>query len=173
MRRAGPLALLALAAGCAADKGDSGVPSLVTNPVDTGDCTAVNTPAISEVVLENTGIATNEVGESLPTMAVRARASDKDGDLASYQIDAYYDAIVDGAVEQDPEQDYADSGTLNDQGPCSLVAATLSAKVFLGGRLAFDTLYEWGVIVTDDHGVSSAMAYASGYTPKADGSDGG
>ena len=47
-------------------------------------------------------------------------------------------------------------------------------RIFINGtRLAWDTLYEWGVVVTDIAALSSEMVVVAATTPREDGEDGG
>lgn len=168
------LVLIALSVGCKEEKTEETAPPLDTLAHDTVDyCPPGVPPVISEVLVENGGLADFD-GETLPTVLVSAVVSDEDGDISSYKLDIWYDDTVDGSVEQGSTNTFQGLGTLKD-GECTAPAGTVGLQVGLSpdATIAFNTLYEWGAIVTDDNLLSSEMVTGSGYTPTESGEDGG
>ena len=162
----GVLLGLVLLAACDKEKEDTGE----APPVDTiGDtsfqCVGGTPPVVSEVSLENTGMAVYEADQEYPTLTVWADVSDEDNDINAYKLDVYYDAVVDSQVEADEDRNFSSSGTLSST-ECGAPSGTVGLKIFLaGGGVEYNTLYEWGAMVTDANGYVSEMAVTSGYTP--------
>ena len=171
-----PLAFLLWApAACQTDKDDSEPPPLDTldTPQDTAPECAGTAPVITSLWLENTGVQEYEQGDWRPTITIWASATDEDWDLNTYQLSIWYDETVDDAVEQSDATELSNGGTLTSD-ECGAPEGTVGLRIFLsGGGIAFDTLYEWGAIVTDAHGLTSELAITAGYTPTSEGEDGG
>lgn len=166
---------LALLIGCSDDKVDTGGPPPVdTLDTDTGEsCVGGTTPTISDLTVENSGMAIYEDDDEFPTITIWADVADADQDLHNYAFDVYYDAVVDGAVEASSSKHFGTTGTLSNT-DCGAPTGTVGLKLFLtGGGVEYDTLYEWGGTVTDATGLVSDMALTSGYTPTSTGADGG
>lgn len=172
------VALLALALAACTDKEEqeSDPPELDTEPKDTDTadpCPGGTAPVITELLIENGGLQEYEAGEFYPTIKITAsEVTDEDWDLETYYFDVWWDDAVDGAVAMGSDTLQV-AGTVSDDGPCTASEATVSMVVFLrGGGVEYDTLYEWGGVVTDSNGIASEMAIASGCTPTEDAADG-
>lgn len=178
MSRPAVPALLALATLLAACGGDEDVkesaPPVETEPQETADdCVGGTPPVITGMELENTGLDRFE-DDYYPTLTVWVDVEDEDWDLASYKLEIYYDASVDGAVEADEDAGFSSVGTLSQDGDCTAPGGRVGLKIGLaGGGIEYDSLYEFGALVTDVNGLTSEMATTSGYTPTEDGEDGG
>ena len=165
---------LALLAACSADKADTGKPPAVdTLGGETAeDCVGGTTPTISDLTLENSGMAIYEDDDEYPTLTIWADVADDDQDLQNYAFDVYYDAVVDSSVEASSSKHFGTVGTLSNT-DCGAPSGTVGLKIFLaGGGVEYNSLYEWGGTVTDATGLVSDMALTSGYTPTATGEDG-
>lgn len=163
------------AAGCSGEKVEESAPPVETEPQETADdnCDGINAPVIVSMELENTGLQRFE-NDDLPTLTVWVEAEDEDYDLASYKLEVYYDADIDGVVEANSTHGFSNSGTLSDDGTCTARGGTVGLTLGLaGGGIEYDTLTEFGAIITDGHGMSSEMSVISGYTPTSTGEDGG
>lgn len=174
-----PLTLL-LVAGCAEKDGDE--PPLPATG-ELGDDTAMSCegapPEIVSFSIENGGLhdfsdlldcATGE-DCTWPAVDLVIRATDADADLDQYVIEIWYDGIVDGAVS-DSAAPIDLIGAAGDA--CEVGDETWHTLLAVGtGGLETETEYEFAAVITDAAGLSSDAAIASGYTPAADGSDGG
>ncbi|MDP6931523.1 MAG: hypothetical protein QGG40_01345 [Myxococcota bacterium] len=166
------VAVFALAAGCTSQKADdSGAPPLLQSGDDSAVTCEGTPPEIVDFTVENGGIQEHE-NESYPSLVIEVEVTDADADLETYALDVWYDDEIDGAVDTTSDSELSSSGTLSST-PCSTDGATLSLTLFLGGDLAFETLYEWAAVVTDANGLVSETALTEGYTPTSDGEDGG
>ncbi len=166
---------IGLVAGCGEDKEpEESAPPVETEPQETADdCVAGVAPVITAMELENTGVQRFE-NDEYPTLTVWVTAEDEDWDLASYKLAVYYDDVVDGVVEASTTNDFTNSGTLSDDGDCTAAGGTVGLTLGLaGGGIAYNTLTEFGAIVTDGNGLDSEMSVVSGYTPTSTGEDGG
>lgn len=165
---------LSLLTACSDDKDETGEAPPVDTIGDTSvDCAGGTPPTISNLTLENTGMAVYEDDQEFPTLTIWADVADDDQDLHSYRYDVYYDATVDGEVEAGDDNDFNTTGTLSNT-DCGAPSGTVGLKIFLaGGGVEYNSLYEWGATVTDATGLVSEMTTTSGYTPTATGADGG
>ena len=179
MPHSAPLALLGLTL-CASltackDKGDedsSAPPPIQITDGTPEECTG-SAPVITDLSCENTGIQDHfETLEPTVTMAIRVKAEDEDGDLHQYGLEIFYDDVVDDAIDTSVVQFNPLSGSL-DTTECGATAANVGTTMYLtGGDPAYNTVYEWGVIVTDAHGLSSELVTTACVTPQSDGTDG-
>ena len=170
------LALVAL--GCS-DKGgtddSSAPPDLLIDTDGPGntDCEGA-VPVVEDIWCENSGVKPHyETGEDTVTMQVWTSVSDTDGDLTSYSLQIFYDDEVDSAVDTDVTNFNPVYGSV-DSDDCTASDAELGLTLYLtGDNPDFDTLYDWGVVVTDAAGLESEVAVTTCWTPTSDGSDGG
>lgn len=140
---------------------------------ETEECSGT-APVIEEVSCENSGIQPHyETGEDTVTLTIRAETSDADGDLDFYTFELFYDEDVDGSIDTSSSPFSPSSGAV-DVDECEAGLVSLGTVLYLaGGDPAFDTLYEWGVVVTDGAGLQSEVGIVECYTPKSTGEDGG
>jgi hypothetical protein len=165
--------------GCnrpSADADDSAdPPDLVSDSggSSNGDCQG-NPPVVDELWCVNTGIQPHyETGEDTVTMRIWTAVSDVDGDLVSYAISIFYDDEVDNAVDTSVTNFNPVYGSV-DYADCTATNAELGLTLYLtGSDPDYETLYDWGVVVTDAYGLESETAVTSCWTPISDGSDGG
>ena len=166
---------LVLAACTDKEEEETGAPPLDTRPQDsdTGDsCPGGTPPVIESLTTANAGITECEAGQAYPQLDVTVDVTDADYDLESYHYNVWYDDAVDGSVEQG-DNGLEVLGTLSSDGPCTASGGAITMQIcLLGGGVEYDTLYEWGAIVTDSNGFASEMAFTSGCTPTAEGEDG-
>lgn len=165
--------LLAFGVGCTGKDEEDTAPPLDTEPhEDTATCLGGLAPVIEELWLENTGLDTYE-GIEYPTLTVWASASDEDWDLNAYRMKIWYDADINGAVDNSQDTTLVQEGTVVPD-ECGAPTAQVGLRIYLGGgALDYDSLYEWGATVTDANGYESELAITTGYTPTSTGEDGG
>jgi len=171
----GAFAFATWGAACTGDKDPvESAPPVETQPQETADdCVGTTAPVITNIELENTGIQRYE-NDDWPTLTVWVDVEDDDWDLATYALAVYYDDVVDGAVEATSSNGYGSTGTLSEDGDCTAPSGKVGLTLYLaGGGIEYDTLYEFGAVVTDDHHTDSEMVTTSGYTPTSTGEDGG
>lgn len=177
-RRAAALGLFALTAGLVAcgDKEDEDTGGEIIDAGGDGDDIGVcegTVPVVSNLTCVNTGIQPHfETGEDTVTMALLMDISDDDGDLHQYRMEIFLDEEIDGAVTSSDSPFSPLTQTLNVE-ECAGYEADIELTLFLEGLLpAYDTEYDFGIIVTDANGYESDMHVASCITPAEDGSDG-
>ena len=176
--RAVPFALIALTTGllgCAGkDDGDSGgaLISAGGDGDDIGVCEGAN-PVVDGLSCVNSGILPHyETGEDTVTMKLVVDISDEDGDLHQYRMEIFLDDEVDGAVTSSDSPFGPVNQTLNVE-ECAGYEADVELTLYLTGlNPAYDTEYDWGIVLTDAAGYESDMFVASCFTPAEDGSDG-
>ena len=159
-----------------ADGDSSEPPDLLT---DSGsgqtseDCQG-SPPVVDDVWCVNTGIKPHyETGEDTATIRIWSAVSDVDGDLVQYSVQLFYDDVIDSTVDTSVTQFNPVHGSV-DYPPCQATTAELGLTLYLtGSDPEYDTLYEWGVVVTDAYGLESDPLVDSCWTPASDGSDGG
>lgn len=168
--------LPALLVAACADKGEETIDS--APPLQTGDDTATVTcegtpPVVTEVTCENTGLQPHfETGADTPTLLIMANVTDADGDLDYYAIQLFYDDVVDGAVDTSSSTFSPSNGALGGD-PCESPSANLGLTLYLtGGDPAWDTEYEWGMVISDGASLESEPGIVVCCTPTSDGEDG-
>ncbi len=148
-------------------------------PINTGDDTASTCggtpPVVLSVSCENTGVKDHyETGVPTVTMGLWIEVNDEDGDLTQYEMQVYFDDVIDGAVDPASASGFNPITDSVEGNECEVTAATLGLNMYLqGGAPYFDTEYEWGVIIRDAGGVASELTLTTCYTPTATGEDGG
>jgi hypothetical protein len=152
-------AALSLAGACSSTAGtkadswqDSGV----------AVCTPGTRPEIDGLSIEE-----GEGTPDGPSMLVKITGSDADGDLHRYEIDLWFDGTLDGSVETGTENHIAPGPVSLDVVACGASAISSEIEIILlgGDVLAFDTLYEFAVVLRDAEGLSSAPAITTAQTP--------
>jgi hypothetical protein len=136
---------------------------------DAPTCVSAAPPVVADLYCENTGLLTYpETGELTPTLTLWADVEDADGDLTTYSAELFFDDVIDGTV--DTSQSFGVTEGLVDTEPCGVPAIILGTTVYLrGGQPLFETTYEWGIVVTDAAGESSALAMVTCATPDESG----
>ena len=168
MTRYGRLLGVMLLVACGEDKEEElgmDVPSQGTG----GDDGCMGTePVISEVLCTNTGIQTHPDYGTWPTLTITAKFTDEDQDMDEYTFELLYDDELDGQVAAGVESKATEGTTSNEE--CSVGQGEIGVAIYIqGGDPAFDTEYEWYVILTDINGYSSNAAMAACRTPNSDG----
>jgi hypothetical protein len=144
----------------------------INQDTDTTTCEGTP-PVIAELDIVNGGLVEFDIGP-LPTVQISVHTEDDDGDIDSMRVDVWWDATVDGTVNTAAADGENGDPVQFDPQECSTNAGTYNFQLAVDGdRFAFDTEYEFAAIAYDAHEEASELAIASGYTPKADGSDGG
>ncbi len=128
------------------------------------ECTPGSRPRITDFSVER-GVAVAEG----PTLLVELSATDADGDLWTYQVDLWFDGVVDGAVDRGEDNHIAPALVTLDAGPCGAPDITSEIEIVLLGDevLDYDTLYEFMAVLTDDAGLESPPAVTTVRTPVA------
>ena len=125
-------------------------------------------PVISEVLCSNSGIQTHPDYGTLPTLTITANFTDEDQDMNYYTFELLYDEELDGQVAAEAASLETNGTAGSDE--CSVGQGEAGVTIYLqGGDPAFDTEYEWYVILTDINGYSSNTAMAVCRTPNSDG----
>ena len=163
-----PLLFLALACTPDEEEKDSGG----TLGVDTGDPSCEGTPPdiVSFTVSEGDPVQ-DENGNTFPSLHLTVEFEDDDGDAHVVAASLWWDSTVDGAIDSAAEPDAALPETALTSGgepveECAGEGGTLTiAKGVSGTDLAYSTQYDFGVTITDAHGLESEMAVATGTTP--------
>ncbi|MEC7946232.1 MAG: hypothetical protein VX265_01615 [Myxococcota bacterium] len=177
-RRALSLGLLASTtglAGCGKETSQDTGESLIvagSDGDDIGVCEGT-VPVVDAVSCANTGIQPHyETGEDTVTMALRVEISDEDGDLHQYRMEIFLDEEIDGTVAASDSPFGPVNQTL-DVDECAGFEANVELTLYLSGlNPAYDTHYDWGVVVTDAAGYASDIAVVDCITPTEDGADG-
>ena len=174
----GALFVALVALGCSSrDKdGDTSEPPDLITDSGGGDPTACEgtAPVVDSIWCTNSGVQPHyETGEDTVTMQVWTSVVDADGDLTSYALQIFYDEDIDDAVDTTIANFSPVVGSVSAD-DCEADAAELGLTLYLtGDDPDYDTLYDWGVGVTDAAGLESEVAVTSCWTPTSDGSDGG
>lgn len=173
-----PLLLASLLSGCdrpTAEEDTSSPPGLETDSGGSTDTSCEGTPpVVSDLWCVNSGIKPHyETGQDTVTMQVWTAVSDEDGDLTSYALQIFYDDVVDTSVDTSVTNFNPVYGSA-DRPDCQATSAEIGLTLYLtGSDPDYDTLYDWGVLVTDAYGLDSELFVSSCWTPTSDGSDGG
>jgi hypothetical protein len=176
--RAAALGIIALNAGLlgCGDKDEEDTGGEIVEAGGDGDQVGVcegTIPVVDGLSCVNTGIQPHyETGEDTVTMALLVDMSDEDGDLHQYRMEIFIDEEIDGVVASADSPFGPVNRTLNVD-ECAGYEADVELTLYLTGlNPAYDTEYDWGIILTDAAGYESDMFVTSCITPAADGSDG-
>ena len=138
-----------------------------------GDCTSVP-PDIDDISVSNGGQITGEGGDPDWSIRVDIHFVDPDLDVDVADIHYWWDDTVDGVVDVSGAPDIT-TGPFkidSDGEACRVSGGSFGELLGIRGRFVYNTWYDFGVTITDAHGLESDAAFASGVTPKEDGSDG-
>lgn len=140
---------------------------------DEGEECSGTAPVISEVTCVNTGIQPHfETNEDTVTLTLLVDFEDEDGDLEAYGMSIYIDETLDGSVAPS-DSPWSPLNRSLDVEECAGFSAEVEVTLYLAGsRPAYDTAYEWGIVVSDQNGFESDMYVVECITPASDGSDG-
>ena len=167
-----------LVAGCTrptAGEDTSPPPDLESDSGEASDTDCEGTPpVVDDLWCVNSGLKPHyETGEDTVTMQVWTAVSDSDGDLTRYTLQIFYDDVIDASVDTSTTQFNPVSGSA-DRPDCQATSAELGLTLYLtGSDPDYDTLYDWGVLVTDAYGLDSELFVSTCWTPTEDGDDGG
>jgi hypothetical protein len=145
----------------ASDSGDSGLPTC-----------GGTAPVVDGLRVENGGLR-DFSGEEYPSAVVTIDMSDADGDLRPFQVDIWWDAVIDATVDTSTAEGLSlDPYIVEDKADCEVtgVAYALALPVD-GGRFEFATDYEFAAVVTDAAGLVSDPGVGFGKMPNSDGTD--
>ncbi len=167
-----PCALSVLLLGCPPEA-EEGDPPPIPKGGDTGD-TAVECSGTAPVIASLSGYADglheNEQGQTFPTMIFEVQADDVDGDLNFVYYQMWWDDDLDGTVDT--------SGAAMVQGQAAISSTrcdsfSMGLNLSLGsqGNPAYNTWYDFAVIIADEAELWSEPAYCQGAMPNEDGSD--
>jgi hypothetical protein len=147
-----------------ADDGDDG---------DDGEDCEGTPPTVVSVTCTNRGMLPDpETSVEMPAMNMNIHLDDEDGDLDQYRLELYLDDTIDGTVDTSDSPFGPLVGALEAE-ECAGFGAEINLTLYLqGGTPAYDTWYEWGLVVTDANGYVSDTFIVECGTPKEDGSDG-
>ena len=132
-------------------------------------CTA---PVIADLRVVNGGEAQFDDGVFW-TVQIDADGEDTDGDLHNMRMTVWADDLVDGTVDTTGEGTVGGFAQMRDVECTTYVGGYGLGLGVNGAQFEYDTLYEFAAIVYDAFDTASEPVIASGYTPKADGTDGG
>ena len=162
-----------LAACTGTDKDSNEAPPLKLD--DSGATCSSEPPTIDTLTVTNGGTITGEGGDPQPSVEVDVTFFDNDLDVDVINMRFWWDTPADGAVDTTGAAGH-ETGAYKidpDGEPCHVSGGTLQQRFGVTGTtFEFNTWYDFAVTVTDAHELTSAVATASGVTPKEDGSDG-
>ncbi|MFK7926623.1 MAG: hypothetical protein AB8H79_00425 [Myxococcota bacterium] len=144
-------------AGDGADDGTGDPP----DPIGRGECSNDGAPTftLQASAAEPQLYETSEGIRCLPTVRIEARdVEDVDGDLTFYEMEVWFDGVIDGRVLQEGIKLQTKSAVDGDDCKVpSLPGIGMNIGIAGGGTTspAFNTETEFGVIVQDDNGNSS------------------
>ena len=96
--------------------------------------------------------------------------SDDDGDLDAYTLSIYLDDTIDGVVVPE-DSPYGPSAGSTTGDECTTFEVILGLNAGIPGTYpAYETRYEWGLVLTDGNGYDSDIYTVACTTPAADGS---
>jgi hypothetical protein len=165
--------LLWLMACSPEEKEDTSPVEYIDQGGDTGpDCGGV-APVINSIEVGNGGIRPYE-GVDMPSLAILINVSDEDSDLRPVRFDLWWDTTVDDTVDLTIEGLQTEPYVVSDREDCEVerINYTIHPAV-TGDQFAFDALYEFAAIAYDAMDMASEVKVGVGYSPKADGTDGG
>lgn len=167
-----PIFLLLLACQPETKEDDSPV-EYIEQGGDTGPDCGGTAPVIEAINVGNGGIRPYE-GVDMPSLAVEIHTADADSDLRPVRFDLWWDTTVDGTVDLTTEGIQTEPYVVSDRDTCEVarIIYTINPAV-TGDQFAFDTLYEVAAIAYDAMDMASEVKVGAGYTPNADGTDGG
>ena len=127
------------------------------------ECTHAAPPEIEDLSVEE-----GEPTADGPTLLVRLSGTDADGDLQEYEVDLWFDEVVNGAVEQGEANHIAPGPVSLEAGPCGAPEISSEIEIVLLGDdvLAYDTPMEFAAVLTDGAGLSSDPAITTAQTPE-------
>jgi hypothetical protein len=175
--RATPVLLATFLVTACKDKGgdSNSAPPIDTEPTgDSGDtCVGGTAPTISKgPICGYPGMQVYETDE-VPTLSFTLTASDDDWDLDVYELTLWYDDVADGSLDTSTATELSGSPHTENQDDCVTPTISLTQTLFVPpDSLDYDTLYDWGLAVTDSHGLQSAVSVVTCATPTSDGSAG-
>lgn len=120
-------------------------------------------PQIVSLTCEGQGVDLLVEDEAMPTMALEAEFSDVDGNLHILEMSIYMDEEVDGMVDTTSE---LIAFVRLDDGLIPSLERTVGVNLAIDGDdLAFETTYEWAMVVEDSVGTRSAVQVVPCRTP--------
>jgi hypothetical protein len=170
-----------LLAGCdPGESDDEGGKGSLTANTDTGT-PHKNAPEIKSLTCSTGDPYTLEDGSVLPTIVFTVDYEDDDGDAHVLSAAFWHDETVDGVVDTSgaATAEWGETAMKNGAGEIEEEGEGFTGTITLivtvsGGNLAFETLYEYAVIIYDSVKTPSAPDYCSGTTPAYDSiNDGG
>lgn len=178
------LALL-LACGTKDDTADTDSATVDTDTAvdtatDTGDSADTDVPScggaapvIDGILVENAGLQDLDGEGESPTVLLTIAMSDEDNDLQPFQVDLWWDDVVDGVVDPaSAELLRFEPYTLDGYAPCDVAAVNFGVNLEVdGGRYDFGATYEFAAVVTDAAGLASQPGVGVGVMPLEDGTD--
>jgi hypothetical protein len=141
---------------------------------DTGglaDCHG--TPPVVEDLTVEEGDPREDDGTTIPTLKFTVAFTDVDGDVNEVQLKLWADTVVDGAADTSvkPVSDVGPVTMAKDGTPVPDCEGDLGSVVFslgiTGRGVAFDTTYEFAMVVVDAGGLSSDPKFVVTTTPAA------
>jgi len=165
--------LVAILIACTpTDEKDTGEPPPLALD-DTGGCSSVP-PVVDSFTIGNGGLITGDSGEQ-PSVLLAIQFHDDDMDADYINLSYWWDETVDGTVDTSgaPAMESGAFKFDQDGEPCRVSGGTFEQRIGVTGNpFTANTRYDFAVTVTDHGGLTSDPAFATGVTPKEDGSDG-
>ena len=170
MRTLPLLCLLLLACG-EEQKEDSGNGSL--NPADTAPDCMGTPPAIEDLTAQEGGIISGSDGEDdAPSILLIIDFTDEDGDAHVLAMDIWFDDTIDGTVDTSGAADMVlDPTAMTDSADrpveeCAGDGGSLGLSLGVtGADLAYETTYDFGVVLIDNADLRSEPAFVTATTP--------
>lgn len=156
-------ALVALLACSSDDTGKDTAPGIGDN---TGDDCSGAAPVIDAFTIEEGDVITNEDGQEQPSLNITVEFEDDDWDLNTVTMNVWFDDTVDGSVDTTGDAPISTGEYQMEDGTCSVSGGSFTlAQGIVGDPLAYDTEYEFGAVIVDQHGLESDPAITSATTP--------
>jgi hypothetical protein len=159
---------------------DSGTDTAEDTATDSGDSADTGVPScggaapvIDGLLVENAGLQDLDGEGESPTVLLTISMSDEDEDLQPFQVDLWWDDVVDGVVDPATAELLTfEPYTLDGYAPCDVAAVNFGVNLEVdGGRYDYGASYEFAAVVTDAAGLASQPGLGLGVMPLEDGTD--
>ena len=164
------LVIAAPLAACGDKDGDSGEePEVLEGGGGDGTDECAGAAPVIDSVTCTAGVG--DVGDGSSALILfEVAGSDEDGDLDSYSLTLYLDETIDGVVAPE-DSPYGPSPGSTTGGECATFDVLLGLNTGIPGTFpAYETRYEWGLVLTDGNGIDSDIFTIACTTPAEDGS---
>ncbi len=171
--RLSPLSLVLFTLACQPPV-EEGEPPPIPKGGDTGDTAAEcsgTAPVITSLEAIPDGLRKHEQGQvSYPAMIFEIEADDEDGDLSFVSYQVWWDDDMDGTTSTSASPKITGQATIEST-RCDSFSVGLNLSLASQGDPAYNTWYDFAVVISDEAELASEPAYVQGAMPKEDGSD--